>query len=128
MSDGQHVGPMATEVKGDFDLDLIRAKQAAVKAALKPQARRRVEQTGDGDTCPLDPEHGRMFVLKTGVVCQYCPNQSHDGVWTPEGKSPKTRKVWPYHHLAEAVADHLRGTMEPTAGEAALPDLSDLEV
>lgn len=32
--------------------------------------------SGNGEFCPLVPEHGRMYVLPTGR--QWCAHQTHD--------------------------------------------------
>jgi hypothetical protein len=52
--------------------------------------------TGNGDPCPLNPEHGKMYFLN-GSTNQYCADQSHDGApkSAPGGPQPMTRKVWP---------------------------------
>jgi hypothetical protein len=55
----------------------------------------RRRDTGDGDPCPHDPEHGRMIV--TGSKRQWCPVQSHDMDGTPalyeyDGRTPVRRK------------------------------------
>ena len=35
---------------------------------------------GDGDYCPVNPEHGRCYVLpaKVGGQRQWCPSHEHD--------------------------------------------------
>ena len=51
-------------------------------------------QGGDGDPCPQDPEHGRMYAYPQSQI-QYCPHSAHkgesryrwDGV-TPVDKEP----------------------------------------
>jgi hypothetical protein len=70
---------------------------------------------GDGDPCPT---HGRKMTVLKGRR-QYCSDQSHDGVWTPEGKSPPTRALWPYHGFEAAVVAHNAAQSTP----AELPDL-----
>lgn len=85
--------------------------------------RKRTGGTGNGDTCPVNPEHGHMLVLN-GDQTQYCPDQSHDGrpKTAPLGATGPSRKLWPYQFFAEAVAEWRR--LGGTAGEAAaLPDL-----
>lgn len=54
------------------------------------------------------PSHGAMYVLQGHPGAQYCPDQSHDGVWTEGGRTPATRRLWPvgYRSFAEAVAQH----------------------
>ena len=59
--------------------------------------------TGDGDPCPLNPEHGRMLSINgANPPKQHCPHQSHDG----KGKVPGTRSIWPQQGLAQAVAEY----------------------
>ena len=59
--------------------------------------------TGDGDPCPLVPEHGRMESLKgSSPAKQWCPNQEHDG----HGKVPGSRSIWPLYNLPQAVAEY----------------------
>lgn len=56
--------------------------------------RRRVTSSGDGDPCPLEPGHGRMYVMRTVAgkePQQYCPTQLHDGSKTV----PVSRSKWP---------------------------------
>jgi hypothetical protein len=66
---------------------------------MKPRA------LGDGDLCPQDPDHGRMWVLPS--TRQFCPAAAHrgnylylyDGV-TPVTSpalddSPRGRTTWP---------------------------------
>lgn len=38
---------------------------------------------GNGDVCPVDREHGHMYVL-VATKHQYCPNQVHDRNGTPK--------------------------------------------
>jgi len=47
--------------------------------------------TGDGDVCPINPDHGQMFFLTTR---QWCPDHSHEAV----GERPGTRAFWPQGH------------------------------
>jgi hypothetical protein len=49
---------------------------------------------GDGDPCPVNPEHGHMIFSKDRKAGQYCPHQSHDRDRTPafyeyDGKTPR---------------------------------------
>lgn len=48
---------------------------------------------GDGDPCPVHPEHGHMVMSKSGKG-QYCPHQQHDRDRTPafyeyDGRTPR---------------------------------------
>lgn len=66
----------------------------------------RKHDTGDGDPCPLRPEHGNMFVLVgTGgnPPMQYCSHVWHDG----HGGVPRTRAVWPLYGLEDTVATYV---------------------
>jgi hypothetical protein len=49
---------------------------------------RRAPTSGNGDTCPVDESHGRMWVLPSGR--QFCPNQIHRGraVYEHDGVTP----------------------------------------
>lgn len=73
-------------------------------------------QIGDGDPCPIDPEHGAMFFLR-GTRVQYCSHQTHDGTPGRNGR-PSTRSLWPQGHrsFAEAVSQR-------TVAPSPLPDL-----
>lgn len=88
---------------------------------------------GNGDVCPLFPEHGNMLVLPTekGVTPkQYCPHVDHDGrgksQYTPEGM-PRSRCFWPLFGFEETVASYM-ARLDRAIRDADLPDLSDLEV
>ncbi len=74
-------------------------------------------RSGDGDQCPVVAGHGAMFVIQSRPPTQYCPYQSHDGVWVGP-KSPPTRSHWPYHGFEAAAAAH-----KAAAGPPQLPDL-----
>lgn len=78
-----------------------------------------MRDAGDGDLCPLVPEHGRMFTVPSAVPKQYCPNVQHDG----RGETPPSRNIWPYHGFEESVIAH-----KARFASAPLPDLSTLEV
>jgi hypothetical protein len=39
---------------------------------------------GNGDICPVNPEHGRMYVLPSGT--EYCSHNDHDA----HGERPAT--------------------------------------
>lgn len=71
---------------------------------------RSYHDTGDGDRCPLVPEHGKMYVSKDHQT-QRCVHQSHDG--DPKtavgGERPATRASWPLSDdaLARAVEEYL---------------------
>lgn len=87
----------------------------------------RRDSIGDGDTCPLFPQHGPMFVLKgSSPPEQWCPHSDHDG--TP-GKSgpPRSRAKWPLYGFEDSVATYV-ARLDHAIQRAALPDLSDLEV
>lgn len=61
------------------------------------RSKARERGTGNGDVCPIDPEHGHMVVLPGQEERQFCPHQSHDGrpKTHPEGEAPPTRAFWP---------------------------------
>lgn len=112
MSDKQHVGRVSDSISaGDDALELSRAQQKAIAEAVKPRALARERHDfGDGDRCPLVPEHGRMFVITSeGRRTQRCNHQSHDGrpKMHPEGASDPTRSLWPYDGLDAAVKEYL---------------------
>jgi hypothetical protein len=52
---------------------------------------------GNGDVCPLNPAHGRMYVVSNLV--QYCPHSEH----VPVGK-PVERTIWPLGRDSFAAA------------------------
>lgn len=83
--------------------------------------------TGNGDTCPLFPEHGNMSVLSgSDPPKQWCAHQMHDG---QPGKSgvPRSRAIWPLYGFEESVTAYV-ARLEFAIRTATLPDLSDLEV
>lgn len=84
--------------------------------------------TGNGDTCPLFPEHGNMSVLRTShdAPHQWCAHQVHDG---QPGKTgvPRSRALWPLYGFEESVAAYL-ARLHKAVRTATLPDLNDLEV
>lgn len=49
-------------------------------------------RAGNGDWCPQDPEHGRMFTVS--LVTQYCPHSAHKGEsrYAMDGKTAKETK------------------------------------
>jgi|GEM_PF-3075918 len=63
-----------------------------------------------------------MTSLQSGT--QYCPHQSHDGIWTKEGKRPATRSLWPgdWRSFAEAAAAY-NGVTQGSSEPSALPEL-----
>lgn len=78
---------------------------------------------GDGDRCPLNAEHGHMYVLQSsdGAPKQYCSHVAHDG----KGKQPKTRSLWPLYGLEDTVTAYL-ARLDKAVRDAELADLSDL--
>jgi hypothetical protein len=58
--------------------------------------RRRGNGLGDGDYCPLNPDHGQMYFL-SGSDRQWCPDVEHAGRLAshPQGPAPATRSYWP---------------------------------
>lgn len=79
---------------------------------------------GDGDTCPVEPSHGAMVLIR-GTDRQYCPDQSHDGMWTDGGKRPATRAFWPsgWKSFEAASASYNAGTTKAAGEPSALPEL-----
>jgi hypothetical protein len=77
---------------------------------------------GDGDPCPLNPEHGHMFWL-VGSDNQWCPHRAHDGL----RKVPPTRAFWPKGHRSfdEAVAAYRAPVPALDSGET-IPALIDI--
>lgn len=87
-------------------------------------------EVGNGETCPLFPEHGNMFVLpqEDGPPMQYCPHVEHDGRWastSQPGSTPPSRNVWPVYGFAESVQSYI-ARLDRAIREAGLPDLSDI--
>lgn len=88
---------------------------------------RRNHDIGDGDMCPLFPEHGQMFTLKgSSPPKQWCPDSVHAG---RPGKSgpPPSKNQWPLFGFEDNVQTYL-ARLDRAIREAGLPDLSDLEV
>jgi len=102
---GQHVGTISDAIQEDETRSAARAQQEALKRLAKPIERARGRgDYGDGDRCPIDPEHGKMFVLN---VSQYCAHAGHDGT-SGNGGKPRTRAFWPKgpDSFAAAVAEY----------------------
>jgi hypothetical protein len=82
---------------------------------------------GDGDVCPLFPDHDQMVVLKGGMPPkQYCPHVAHDGLGGPNGR-PQSRSIWPLYGFDETVVAY-KARLDRAIRMASLPDLSDMEV
>lgn len=83
--------------------------------------------TGDGDKCPLFPEHGNMHVIPSaGPPMQRCIHVAHDG--RPEGKgAPPSRASWPLHGFEDSVKTYM-ARLDRAIRQAELPDLSDLSL
>ncbi len=80
---------------------------------------------GDGDTCPLFPEHGNMLVIQgTDPPLQYCPHVIHDGS-RGEAGVPASRSRWPLHGFEDSVRTYT-ARLDQAIRKAKLPDLSDL--
>ena len=106
-----HSSPWQTRLAAEYASNVWRKR---VVLALVKRG-----DTGNGDTCPLVPEHGNMWVLSGGST-QWCPNQYH----TARGTA--SRAAWPLNGLEAAVREHWIATEKGKA--AAFPDLSELEV
>lgn len=82
---------------------------------------------GDGDICPLFPEHGPMFTLKgSSPPAQWCPDSTHAGRPGKAGP-PTSRSQWPLYGFEDSVQTYL-ARLDRAIRQAELPDLSDLEV
>lgn len=82
---------------------------------------------GDGDRCPIFPEHGIMYVIQgSDPPMQWCPHSAHAGRPGKDGP-PMTRAKWPLYGIEEAVAAY-NARIDYAIKQAGLPDLSDLEV
>lgn len=67
----------------------------------------RMTDLGDGDPCPLNAAHGRMFTLKgSEPATQWCAHSDHNGrpKSHPLGEAPRTRSRWPLGHASFAAA------------------------
>ena len=97
---GQHVGSVGDLPPLDEPED--GGARAAMARLTRPTARVYTggATTGDGDRCPLFPEHGRMIVLTSS---QWCPSHEHE----PVGGRQMTRAFWPIVGL-EAEAKRWR--------------------
>lgn len=82
-------------------------------------------EIGNGEECPLFPEHGVMFVLNDAgkPPVNYCPHVAHDG----RRDLPRSRNTWPVHGFRESVAAYT-ARLDRAIREDGLPDLTDLEV
>jgi hypothetical protein len=81
----------------------------------------RTGDIGDGDTCPLFPQHGNMFTIPGDVPKQYCAHIIHDG----RKDVPATRSIWPLYGLDDTVHTYLK-RLEKAVAQSDLPDLSDV--
>lgn len=83
--------------------------------------------TGDGDLCPLFPQHGHMLVVKgSDPPKQWCPHVGHQGTLGKDGL-PISRAMWPLYGFEDSVKTYL-ARLDRAIAQAGLPDLSDLEV
>lgn len=103
VSGGQHVGAVSDSFKGAEGSDDIRsaarAKQEALRKLAKPIERARSRHDyGDGDRCPINPSHGKMYVLTDH---QWCAHAGHEGTPGRDGE-PRTRSFWPKGPYQEA--------------------------
>lgn len=82
---------------------------------------------GDGDACPLFPEHGQMVcLLQEDPPMQFCPAQIHDGKPGRNGVAP-SRNIWPYHGFEDTVKSYF-ARLDKAIREATIEDLEALEV
>ena len=90
----QHVGGLSDALVAE---EPAHAKAArALAAVARPQKPRGGVSTGDGEPCPLVPDHGRMIITH-GAERQWCPNQEHDGKWPAEGiRTEATQSFYPF--------------------------------
>jgi hypothetical protein len=53
--------------------------------------------TGNGDTCPINPEHGHMLVLNSASGRQYCAHVGHEARPERDGHPAvvRTPSLWP---------------------------------
>jgi hypothetical protein len=82
---------------------------------------------GNGDLCPLWPEHGNMLVIpNSDPPKQFCPHVQHDGPVGSHGAIAPSRSVWPLYGFADSVTTYLarldRAVRQASAD--ALPDVS----
>lgn len=71
---------------------------------------------GDGDVCPLDASHGKMYAIAKNR--QWCSHTDHDGRPGTHklGKSQRTRSFWPLYGIEAEIA------------KANLPNLDEMEM
>jgi len=110
-----HGEPWNSEYAASKALIYMRREWAMAKSGIK----------GNGDTCPLFPEHGAMNALSPiqgRAPMQWCPNAMHDGAGfsAPGIRNKTSRSFWPLHGFEESVEAYL--------ARFGLPDLSELEV
>jgi hypothetical protein len=78
----------------DIATKIVEANRKLMKPAPRPRSQR--IDHGDGDHCPIDSGHGRMYVLKESNT-QWCPTREHEG--RPERDDrpalQPTRSFWP---------------------------------
>jgi len=67
--------------------------------------------TGNGDVCPVTPDHGHMLVMSDHTR-QYCPHHDHEGRADKPDKPGlmRTRAFWPtgMDSFPKAVAEYMK--------------------
>lgn len=74
MSGGQHVGRLSDSLSDTEDRE---QQHASLKKLMQPPKRAHVKvDVANGDPCPVEPRHGKMFVLSPSGK-QWCPHSDH---------------------------------------------------
>jgi hypothetical protein len=93
----KHGEPWRTEEAAKYD-----ARDMERRWALRVR-----RDTGNGDECPLFPEHGFMLVIPgSDPPMQYCPHHGHDGGIGPDA-APPSRNRWPLYGIESSVQTYL---------------------
>lgn len=67
---------------------------------------------GDGDWCPQDAEHGRMYFVDQAKTRQWCPHSAHrgDSIYQRDGVTPASR---PADQADPAASNAERRALDP---------------
>lgn len=78
---GQHVGALSDAIEDDGRS----AARNALRAVMKPRGKAFTGKSdlGNGDVCPINPEHGKMYNMPSGR--DWCPHHSHDAERVKKG-------------------------------------------
>lgn len=117
-----HWGPWRTEWAAQKCIEVVRNRGYLKRVIMSKHG-----DIGNGDTCPLFPQHGNMLVLPESTPPrQYCPDQIHDGKPGTDGV-PASRAFWPVYGFEESVLAYT-ARLDRAIREASPTELLDLDM